>query len=133
MKTLTIMYHIICILAVTTTVYSLDSVRLRKFSDDLMKCSEKLGASTTSLTAEVLVCAVEKDGKLLDDNGEYIRDAAVQDLEDFISDLSVLKRAREMLTKCFNDGDQSGFTGREQTMKIATCFVPMVLFFNKPH
>ncbi|XP_014472234.1 PREDICTED: uncharacterized protein LOC106743171 [Dinoponera quadriceps] len=125
------MYHIMCILAVTTMVYSLDPVRLRKFSDNLLKCNEKLGASTSSLSAEALLCAMDRNGKLLDDNGEYIRDAAVQGMEDAISDPSTLKKAQEMLNKCFDDADQSGSTGRERTIKIATCHVPIVSSFDK--
>ncbi|XP_014487236.1 PREDICTED: uncharacterized protein LOC106751012 isoform X2 [Dinoponera quadriceps] len=112
--------------------YSLDPVRLRKFSDNLVKCSEELGTSTTSLSAEALLCAMGRDGKLLDDNGEYIRDAVVQDLKDVISDPSTLKRAQEMLTKCFDD-DQSGSIGRERTIKIAIkCIIPILPLFDKP-
>ncbi|XP_014486657.1 PREDICTED: uncharacterized protein LOC106750671 [Dinoponera quadriceps] len=131
MKILTISYQIMCILAVTMMAYSLDPVRLRKFNENLMKCSEKLGASTTSLSAEALVCALDRDGKLLDDNGEYIRDAVVQSMEDAISDPSTVKKARETLNKCFDDADQSGTTGREQTIKIATCHLPLVSSFDK--
>ncbi|XP_014486970.1 PREDICTED: uncharacterized protein LOC106750875 isoform X2 [Dinoponera quadriceps] len=128
MKTLVV---ILSVLSVTTAVYGLNKARLRMFNDNIAKCKEEIGGTATELTVEPVICAIEKDGKILNSKGEYIKDATMQVLEDGISNANTLEKAQGMFTKCYDDGVQSGSTGWEQTIKIGNCSMPILSLFDK--
>ncbi|XP_014487552.1 PREDICTED: uncharacterized protein LOC106751228 [Dinoponera quadriceps] len=127
-----IIYPIVCILAVMTVVHGLDVARLQMLSESIVKCSEELGGSPTAPTAEIIVCAGEKDGKVFNANGEYMKDAAIKAFEDFVSDADRLKKAQGMYAQCHDNGVQSGSTGREQSLKIAGCSLAILPLLDAP-
>ncbi|XP_014481721.1 PREDICTED: uncharacterized protein LOC106748050 [Dinoponera quadriceps] len=101
------------------------------FYDNIAKCREELGDTATELMVGTIICALEKDGQIFNSNGEYIKDASMQALEDSMSDANTLEKVQGMFTKCYDDAVQSGSTGREQTMKISNCVLPFVSLFDK--
>ncbi|XP_014486341.1 PREDICTED: uncharacterized protein LOC106750479 [Dinoponera quadriceps] len=101
-------------------------------SENLVKCTEEWGGSPTAPTAEAIVCAGEKDGKIFNANGEYTKDVTVRALEDFISDTDKLEKAREMYVYCHDKAVHSGSTGREQTLKIAKCSLAILPLLDAP-
>ncbi|XP_011137602.1 uncharacterized protein LOC105182118 [Harpegnathos saltator] len=118
MKTLV---FIVCVLAVMGMVYSFDIEQLEKFRQDFMECKEESSELSVRFHFQAIKCAMLKDDKILNENGEYIKELALQKLDDLISDPNMLNLARLILTKCYDDVVQSGATGNDQTMKIIMC------------
>ncbi|XP_011135574.2 uncharacterized protein LOC105180923 [Harpegnathos saltator] len=126
MKTLII---IVSVLIVMTN--GLNTERLRKFYQNLAKCNEELGEPMSEHFPEKLYCAAERDGQVLNSKGEMIQQEMLKAYEDGISDTNRLQQAKTKFNKCYDEGLQSGNTGKEQTLKIIMCGADTVDLLDK--
>ncbi|XP_032689865.1 uncharacterized protein LOC116853098 [Odontomachus brunneus] len=120
---------IIIVLAVTTVVYGISTDRFNKIRDDMLKCAEEQAWTSDIPNSEVLMCTARKDGKILNTNGELMRDAALQAIEEAFPDVNTREMVQDIYKKCHDKADQSGITGHEQAVKITSCSIPAAIFF----
>uniref|UniRef100_A0A348G5X5 Venom allergen 2 n=1 Tax=Odontomachus monticola TaxID=613454 RepID=A0A348G5X5_ODOMO len=128
MKTLVIL---VGVLAITTVGYGLNIDRLRKYNSNFKKCSEELGESISEPSAKTVRCALARDGQIFDTNGKYIKENALQALEDTISDEGKLNQAKTIFNKCYNDALKGGSTVDKQTMEIVECTLAIASLLDK--
>ncbi|XP_014487549.1 PREDICTED: uncharacterized protein LOC106751224 [Dinoponera quadriceps] len=128
MKTLII---IISVLAITVKIYGLNIERLRRFYDSITKCSQELGIPLTEGHADVVLCAIIKDGQVFDENGAFVKEATFKALEDGISDTNKLEQAKQIFEKCYDDANQKDLTSEERKKEINSCSYSTVSFFDK--
>ncbi|XP_032679965.1 uncharacterized protein LOC116848210 [Odontomachus brunneus] len=120
------------VLSVATIVYgAFNRERLEKFNKNIMECSKEKGLSPSSPTPEVVLCAVIRDGKLINEKGEYIREAILEAIGEAISNVSKIPEAQEIYKRCHDEADRAKLTGNEQAMKIATCSMRVITYFDK--
>ncbi|XP_011137597.1 uncharacterized protein LOC105182112 [Harpegnathos saltator] len=129
MKTIVI---IISVLAVMTVVYGYNEERSEKFLRNLSKCEKSpTRLQGDRLSLETVICAIENDGKIFNENGEYKFEAAMQGLEDAISDQNSLNKAKKTFTNCYNKEIEKKTTGMDQTKEITKCSLSIFSFFDK--
>ncbi|XP_032689857.1 uncharacterized protein LOC116853091 [Odontomachus brunneus] len=128
MKTFMIIVTVLSIMAI---IYAKKPVNLETFSSNFRKCFKEKNGTFKNRVAEAIVCAENKDGNVLNANGEFIRENALKQLENNISDPNKLQTMKAIYNKCHDKADRSRVTGHEQAIKIVNCLFPVFTFFYK--
>ncbi|XP_032689847.1 uncharacterized protein LOC116853084 [Odontomachus brunneus] len=124
MKTLAI---IVAVLAIITMVYGFNPERLKKLKDNMEKCSKDLGESSSQpLSGKALLCALTKDGQIINKDGLFWVENSSQALQDFISDTAKLEQGKKIFKECYDKNMQGQGTNQEKTAKLAKCTLPIV-------
>ncbi|XP_032689848.1 venom allergen 2-like [Odontomachus brunneus] len=129
MKTLAI---IVAVLAIITMIYGFNPKRLKKLKDNMAKCSKDLGESSSQpLSSKAILCALTKDGQIVDKDGLFSVEKCYQALQDFISDPAKLEQGKKIFQECYDKNMQGKGTNQEKTAKITECALPIVALHGK--
>ncbi|XP_032687758.1 uncharacterized protein LOC116851936 [Odontomachus brunneus] len=122
---------IISVLAIATMAYGFNIDIWEKIWGDLAACNKLIFKAPDDHNVPGILCTLIRDGEILDKNGEFKNEIAMQRLEDLISNPNKLEQARQIHIDCHREVVKSGATGIYQTKQIILCERLILTLFDK--
>ncbi|XP_032689843.1 uncharacterized protein LOC116853080 isoform X2 [Odontomachus brunneus] len=117
-----------CLLAIIVVSYAYDFERVVEFFTYLYKCSETLNETliTSRLSPELIICALQMDGQIFDNEGVMQQDAMRKFITDVTPNESEVESSWHVFDICCSNADILGFTSTLKLTYVFSCFGPIV-------